>query len=92
MALTGQTSQQIAPNAGVKQILIRISGADSADTIDLSSSTATGGETLSTIDCLYCYDRDTGDQVTATFSGTTVTIDASGGTTDKDYRLIAWGY
>lgn len=89
--LTGQESQQIAPNAGVKVINVQISTADSADTIDVSSETVTGEQIVNTIYNTICHDLTTGDEVTATFSGTVVTIDAAGGTTDHDYSLVVFG-
>lgn len=91
-AITGATSAQISPNAGKKCIYVETPAtADSADTIDVSSSTVTGGETLSSIDAIYAYDQTSGDQVTATHSGTTITLDAAGGTTNHVYALIIWG-
>lgn len=90
-AITGSSSWRV-DTLGKKVIIVDTpSSADSADTIDLSSSSATGGETLTTIHGLYVYDRTTGDSVTCTFSGTTVTIDASGGTTNHTYSILAWG-
>lgn len=91
-AVTGCTSAQVAPNGGYKQIIIFTPAtADSADTVDVSSATATGGETLSAIKAIYAYDQTTGDLVTSTFSGTTITLDAGGGTSNHPYTVVVWG-
>jgi hypothetical protein len=91
-AITGCTTKQVAPNSGVLCFLITTpDSADSADTIDVSSATATGGQTVSTIYAVMASDTETGDNITATWSGTTVTLDAAGGTTDKTYTLLVWG-
>lgn len=91
-ALTGLTTKGISPNLGKKIIYIETAAtADSGDTIDVSSSTVTGGETLASVDWVVCYDQTTGDVVTATVSTTTITIDAAGGTTDHTYALIVVG-
>lgn len=91
-AITGATSKSLIPGLSKKQIFVLTPAtADSADTIDVSSADATGGETLSAIDAVYAYDKTSGDSVTCTFSGTTITIDAAGGTTNHPYALIIWG-
>lgn len=92
-AITGCTTTQALPNAGYLVLVVTTpSTADSADTIDVSSATATGGQTLSTIyGVLGAFDNDTGDAVTATWSGTTITLDASGGTTNHTYRVVVLG-
>ena len=91
-ALTGLTTYGITPGQGRKLLLIKTAAtADSADTIDVSSSTVTGGETLSTIDFVTAWDQDTGDIVTATVSSTTITLDAAGGTTDHTYTVLVIG-
>lgn len=91
-AITGATSNSLIPGLGKKIIFITTPAtADSADTIDVSSATATGGETLSSIDLIYAYDKTSGDQVTATFSTTTITLDAAGGTTNHTYTLLVVG-
>jgi hypothetical protein len=66
--------------------------ADSADTVDVSSATATGGEVIgSSIDFVICWDITGGDVVTATVSGTTITLDAAGGTTNHEYAILVIG-
>jgi hypothetical protein len=57
------------------------SSMDSADTVAVPTIT---GKSVAVISC---YDLTTGDAVTATVSSYTVTIDASGGTTNKVYQL-----
>lgn len=92
-AVTGCTTRGISPQLGRKMlVIITPATADSADTVDVSSATATGGETLVTVDAIVsCFDNTTGDQVTATISGTTVTIDAAGGTSNHVYSLTIVG-
>lgn len=92
-AITGCTAQQALPNAGYKILVITTPAtADSADTIDVSSTTATGGETFATIyGVIGAFDNTTGDAVTATWSTTTITIDAAGGTTNHTYRIVVMG-
>jgi hypothetical protein len=46
---------------------------------------------LSTVEWVVAYDQSSGDVVTATFSGTTITIDAAGGTTNHTYALLVIG-
>ena len=92
-AVTGCTSTQVLPNAGAKIIVVTTPAtADSADTVDVSSATVTGGDTLSTIyGVIAVFDTTTGDAVTGTWSTTTVTIDAAGGTTNHVYKLVVMG-
>lgn len=91
-ALASVTTKGIAPNTSKKMLYVETaSTADSGDTFDVTSSTVTGGETLSSIDFVICWDQTTGDIVTATESSGTVTIDASGGTTDHVYALLVVG-
>ena len=92
-AVTGCTASQLAPNANWKVLVFTTPAtADSNDSIDISSATVTGGETFSTIyGVLGAFDNTTGDAVTATWSGTTITLDASGGTTDHTYRVVVMG-
>lgn len=91
-AVTGCTTYGVVPSLGRKQLLIKTPAtADSADTIDVSSSTATGGETLSSVDFVVAWDSTTGDVVTATVSGTTITLDAGGSTTDHTYVVLVFG-
>ena len=93
-AVTGCISTQVNPNTGVKIIMITTPPtADSGDTIDIGNKTVTGGETLAAIfGVIAVFDADSADAVTGTWSGTTVTIDAAGGTTDHTYRIIVCGY
>jgi hypothetical protein len=92
-AVTGCTCYGQVPNLSRKALLIVTpSTADSADTIDVSSATVTGGEVIaSSIDFVMCWDQTTGDIVTATVSTTTITLDASGGTTNHAYALFVVG-
>lgn len=91
-AITGATTYGLVPSLGRKQIfVVTPSSADSADTIDVSDAAVTGGETLSSIDSVYAYDKSSGDSVTCTFSGTTITLDAAGGTTNHTYCLTVVG-
>jgi hypothetical protein len=92
-AITGCTSQQVSPNESTKIIeVVTPATADSNDTIDVSSATVTGGQVLGTIyGVLGAYDTTTGDAVTATWSSTTITIDAAGGTTNHVYRVLVYG-
>lgn len=91
-AITGATTYGLVPNLSRKEIVVVTPAtADSGDTIDVSSAAATGGETLKSIDCVYAYDKTSGDSVTCTFSGTTITLDASGGTTNHTYVVRVIG-
>ncbi len=92
-ALTACTSQQVEPNAGLKIIeIVTPATADSGDTMDVSSATVTGGQVFSTLyGVIAAFDTTTGDAVTATWSGTTITLDAAGGTTNHVYRVLACG-
>jgi hypothetical protein len=91
-AVTGCTTYGISPTLGRKAIfVVTPSTADSADTVDVSSAAATDGEVLSTVEWVVAYDQSSGDVVTATFSGTTITIDAAGGTTNHTYALLVIG-
>lgn len=90
--LASVTTRGISPNMGKKMLYIQTAAtADSADTIDVTDSGVTGGETLATVDWVVCWDQTTGDVVTATDSSGTITIDAAGGTTDHTYALIIVG-
>lgn len=92
-AITGCTSQQVSPNLASKIIeVVTPATADSADTLDVSSATVTGGQVLATIyGVIGVFDTTTGDAVTGTWSGTTITIDASGSTTNHVYRVVVYG-
>lgn len=88
-ALTGGVSQQVAPNAGVKIINITVTGT-AADTIDVSSAAATGGETLSTIYGAFVCNTNDGDAAEgAAFSGTTITIPT--GPSSDELNILVWG-
>ena len=90
--LSTVTTVGIAPNTGKKMLYIQTAAtADSADTIDVTDSDVTGGETLSSVDWVVCWDQTTGDVVTATDSSGVITIDASGSTTDHTYGLLIIG-
>jgi len=91
-AITGCTSDQLVPNPSVKWIhIITPATADSNDTIDVSSATVTGGQVLATIWYVLASDVTTGDVVTCTWSTTTITLDAAGGTTDHVYHVFVMG-
>ena len=90
--LSTVTTNGISPNPGKKTLYVETaSTADSGDTFDVTDSDVTGGETLTTVDFVICWDQTTGDIVTATDSSGTITIDAAGGTTDHTYALIVVG-
>lgn len=92
-AITGSTGHNTVP--GNDRLLVCVltpATADSADTIDLSSTAATGlSAPINTVDVVWANDVTTGDSVTATISGTTVTLDAGGGTTNHQYALLVLG-
>lgn len=91
-AVTGCTTRGLVPQLGAKILLvITPNTADSADTIDVSSATVTGGEVLKSVDFVTCFDQTGGDIVTATVSGTTITLDAAGGTTNHVYAVLVVG-
>jgi hypothetical protein len=92
-AITGCTSQQVEPNAGLKIIeVVTPATADSNDTLDVSSATVTGGQVLATVyGVIGAFDTTTGDAVTCAWSTTTLTIDAAGGTTNHVYRILVYG-
>lgn len=92
-AITGSTGYRTVP--GNDRLLVSIltpATADSADTLDLSDTDATGlSIALNTVDAVWAQDVTTGDSVTATISGTTVTLDAAGATTNHTYALLVLG-
>ena len=91
-ALTSVTTRGISPSQGKKMLYIETaSTADSGDTVDVTDSDVTGGETLTSVDWVVAWDQSTGDVVTATDSSGTITIDAGGGTTDHTYALLVIG-
>ena len=91
-AVTGCTAYGVSPQVGRKMLMIVTPAtADSGDTLDVSSSTVTGGETVSSIDFVTCWDQTSGDIVTATVSTSTITLDAAGGTTNHTYAVLVVG-
>jgi hypothetical protein len=91
-ALASVTTKGISPNAGKKALYFETAAtADSGDTIDVTDSDVTGGETLSSVDLIVAYDQTTGDIVTATQSSGVITLDAAGGTTNHTYALLVLG-
>lgn len=84
-AISGSTIYRVLPNLDVTIVgYLTPNTADSNDTLDVS------GE-FSTVVGARAWDFTTGDAVTASFSGTTITIDASGGTTNKVYYVEVFG-
>ena len=84
-AITGSTLIDAIPNLGKKQIYVETpASADSADTVDV-------GALLDSVDLIVAFDQTTGDIVTATVSGTVITLDASGGTANHTYALMVIG-
>jgi len=91
-AITGCTCKGLVPSLGLKQLLIITPAtADSGDSVDVSSATVTGGEVLRSVEFVTCWDQTTGDIVTATVSGTTITLDAAGATTNHVYAVLVLG-
>lgn len=91
-AITSVTTKGLSPNLGKKAIVVETpSSADSGDTVNVGDSAVTGGEVLSSVDWVVAWDQTSGDVVTATVSGTTITIDAAGGTTNHVYCLLVLG-
>lgn len=79
---TDGTERAFTPTAeGEVKVWISPSTMDSADTVAVPTLT---GKTVRVVSCR---DATTGDSVTATVSGSTVTIDAAGGTTNHVYVL-----
>lgn len=77
------TKRSVTPQSEVMvHIWLSPSTADSADTVVLPTIT---GKTPYIISA---FDNTTGDSVTASISTQTVTIDASGGTTNHSYVLV----
>lgn len=58
--------------------------ADSGDTLDVSG-------VFIQVQMAWAWDQETGDAVTITESAGNLTIDASGGTTDKTYNVLVLG-
>ena len=90
--LSSVTTKGISPNLGKKVLYIQTAAtADSADTVDVTDSAVTGGETLASVDWVVCWDQTTGDVVTATDSSGVITLDTGGSTTDHVYALLVVG-
>ena len=85
-AITGETIFKVAPGPSelLHYLFVTPSSADSNDTLDVSGL-------IGDIKCLYAWDEDTGDLVTATETAGVITIDAAGGTTNHTYGLAVWG-
>jgi len=93
-AITGCTIAQIEPNPNYRiEVITTPATADSNDTLDVSSAAATGGNTFKTIyGIIGAFDTSQDyDAVTATWSTTTITIDAAGGKTNTVYKIIVMG-
>ena len=76
-ALTGCATINFAPGIGKKEIVITTPAATTDDTIDVSSRTATGGDTLRSIDHIIAWNKEDGEAVSVTSSGTTITVGAA---------------
>jgi hypothetical protein len=85
-AITGSTYISAIPNLGKTLVYIETPATvESADTIDVASY-------LSSIDMVVqAWDKTSAIIATATVSGTVITIDAAGGTTDHTYALLVMG-
>ena len=91
-AITGCNTKQALPGIEKKILFVLTPAtADSADTVDMTDAVVTGGDTLTAVDFVICWDKTTGDVVTATDSSGVITIDAAGGTTDHTYALLVIG-
>ena len=60
----------------------------SPSTMDSNDTVVVPTVTGATVSVINCFDTTTGDAVTATVSGYTVTIDAAGSATDAAYALL----
>jgi len=80
------TSKSVVPNLGKKLIYFEVSGS-ADDTVDVSNL----DDSLSSVDIVYAYDQDAGEQVATSVSGTTVTIDASGDGSSVTYACLVVG-
>lgn len=89
-AITSCTVEEVSPNSEVKFMMITTPAtADSADTVDLTA--ASNGGAIKVLGIAGASDTTTGDNVTCTIaSGTTVTLDAAGGTTNHVYNIFAF--
>lgn len=84
-AITTSTYTSVVPNLAKTIMYVETpDSADSADTVDVAAE-------ISEIDMVIANDKETGDSVTCTFSGTVITLDAAGGTTDKTYTMLVVG-
>lgn len=85
ITMTGVTKRRVIPDLELTLVsYLTPATADSADTIDVTSE-------FSTVTGAFAFDFTTGDNVTATNSSGTITIDASGGTTDHTYLVFVVG-
>ena len=90
--LSSVTTKGITPSIGKKMLFFKTAAtADSGDTVDVTDSAVTGGETLSSVDWVVAWDLDTGDVVTATDASGVITIDTGGATTNHAYGLLVIG-
>ena len=85
-AITGSSYTDAIPNLGKAMVYVQTPAtADSNDTIDVATY-------LKTVDMVVqAWDKTSEILVTATISGTVITIDAAGGTTDHTYALLLVG-
>lgn len=72
------------PGEILEWFLVTPATADSNDSVVVTTL-------LGTVQSIYAWDITSGDQVTATDSSGTITIDTGGGTTDHSYSLIIVG-
>lgn len=79
----------VSPNLGLTEQSYKVT-ADSGDTIDISDSSVVNN-TLSSIEYVHIYDQTDGDYPSATWSGTTITIDSGGGSTGNTYFIRVIG-
>lgn len=79
------TKERVVPNQEKLMVLITTPAtADSNDSVVVSTI-------FGSIDWIVAWDQTTGDTVTCTNSSLTLTIDASGGTTNHTYSLLILG-
>lgn len=85
-AITGSVYTEVAPNLAKTMVYIQTPAtADSADTVDVASY-------LTSIDMVVAaWDITSAVLATATVSGTVITLDAAGGTTDHVYAVLVVG-
>ena len=91
-AITSVTNNQVTPNAGTLfRFLTTPATADSGDTVDVGDTTVMGTGTMSAVSFVVAFDQFDSTVVTATVSGTVITIDAGGATTNHTYTLMVAG-